>query len=207
MRRQCKVPTSTARTRAKISLGIQKIGSFTFTGIELTQQADSSIILSQSKYVRKISAIAIDVNQKTQPELSVTETERDLLRGLAGSLQYAAVSTRPDVSSRLSLLQSAINTAKVETLQEANKLLHEANKHHDVGITIKPIAYRDFRCMAFSDASFSSAKKPDAHASFWGHTKISHTVPFGSIILGVKENSKGSHQYLSCRICFIGISS
>ena len=58
------------------------------------------------------------------------EAERLALRGVRGSPQYAAVNTRPDISSKLSFLQSAINNAKVETLQEANKLLHEAKKHH-----------------------------------------------------------------------------
>ena len=31
-------------------------------------------------------------------------------------------------------------------------------------MTIKPIPYQHLRLMAFSDASFSSAKKPDSHA-------------------------------------------
>ena len=102
--------------------------------------------------------------EKTQPDAKVTEDERGLLRGLIGSLQYAAVNTRPDLSSRLSLLQSSINTATIETLQDANRLLHEAKRHHDVTITIKSIPPKQFRFMGFSDASFASVKKPDSHA-------------------------------------------
>ena len=148
----------------KYPFGSKKVGSFTFTGIEVSQQPDNSIILSQSSYVRKIKAIPIEVNRKTQPEADVTDAERGLLRGLVGSLQYAAVNTRPDLSSRLSQLQSSINHAKIQNLHDANKLLHEAKRHHDVTVTIKPIPYRDFRFMAFSDASFASQKKPDSHA-------------------------------------------
>lgn len=73
--------------------------------------------------------------------------KRLALRGVSGSPQYAAVNTRPDISSKLSFLQSAIDNAKVETLQEANKLLHEAKKHHQVTIIIKPVAPKDFRLM------------------------------------------------------------
>ena len=154
--------------------GSHKVSAFTFTGIELNQHSDFSITLNQSAYVRKISPIQIETNRKTQLELPVTETERLALRGIVGSLQYAAINARPDLSSKLSFLQSAINHAKVETLMEANRVLHEAKKHHDVTITIKPIPFTDFRFMAFSDASFSSAKKLDSHA--------------GSIIVGTHQD-------------------
>jgi len=87
----------------------------------LSQHGDGRITLSQSGYVRKISPIPIDVNRKSQPSLKVTEEERGLLRGLIGSLQYAATNTRPDLASRLSALQSAINTATIETLWDANR--------------------------------------------------------------------------------------
>ena len=152
--------------------GSHKVSAFTFTGIELNQHQDSSITMNQSAYVRKIKPIAIETNRKSQLELPVTESERLALRGLVGSLQYAAINTRPDLSSKLSFLQSTINHAKIENLMEANRLLHEAKKHHEV--TIKPIPYTAFRFLAFSDASFSSATKPDSHA--------------GSIIVGTHSD-------------------
>ena len=85
------------------------------------------------------------------------------LRGLIGSLQYASVHTRPDLASRLSFLQSDNNTAKVSTLIDANKTLHEAKRHADASITIQPIACTDLRFLASSDASFASRKNPDSH--------------------------------------------
>ena len=148
----------------KFPFGSKKMTNFTFTGVEISQQPDHSIVLNQSAYVRKITPIVIENNRKTQEDLQVNEKERLSLRGVIGSLQYAAINTRPDLSSRLSMLQSQINSATIGTLQEANKLLHEAKKHHDMTITIKPIPTKDFRFMAFSDASFSSASKPDSHA-------------------------------------------
>eukprot|EP00435_Cladocopium_sp_Y103_P022606 s1610_g5.t1 len=164
----------------KFAFGSHKISAFTFTGIEVTQHSDYSITLSQSAYVRKINSIQIETNRKTQLELPINEKEKLSLRALIGSLQYAAINTRPDLSSKLSFLQSAINTAKVETLMEANRVLHEAKRHHDVTITIKPIPYQDFRLMAFSDASFSSAKKPDSHA--------------GSIIVGTHKGINNGYE-------------
>ena len=179
----------------KYPFGAKKVSSFTFTGIDLTQKEDNSIIMSQSTYVRKIKHIPIEPNRKTQMELDVTEAERGLLRGLVGSLQYAAVNTRPDLASRLSQLQSSINKAKIENLLEANKLLHEAKKYHDVTITIKPIPYKDFRFMAFSDASFASHRKPDSHAGMiivGTHHQINNNVqcPISPISWGSKKIQK-----------------
>ena len=148
----------------KFAFGSHKTNAFTFTGIEITQQGDNSIHMSQSSYIKKINPIKIDCNRKTQLQSPVTEPERLSLRGLIGSLQYAATNTRPDLSSKLSFLQSSINTATIDTLLEGNRLLHEAKQHHDVSIVIKPIPVKDFRFMAFSDASFASNKKPDSHS-------------------------------------------
>ena len=78
----------------KFPFGSHKFSAFTFTGIDVSQQADKSITLNQSAYVRKIHSIPIEPNRKTQPELAVTDTERLALRGLVGSLQYASTNTR-----------------------------------------------------------------------------------------------------------------
>lgn len=57
---------------------------------------------------------------------------------------------------------------------KANRVLHEAKCNHDVNITIRSIPAQNFRLMAFSDASFSSVKKPDSDA--------------GSIIMGTYQD-------------------
>eukprot|EP00435_Cladocopium_sp_Y103_P049938 s2127_g15.t1 len=153
-----------AKLEAKYPFGSKKSRSFTFTGIDMKQNPDNSIELSQSQYVKNISPIQIKPERRAQETEVVTEEERHLLRGLIGSLQYAAVHTRPDLTSSLSLLQSQINSATVSTLLMANKTLHTAKKHHDVNIRINPIAIEDLRFLAFSDASFASKAKPESYA-------------------------------------------
>ena len=147
----------------KYPFGSKKIQAFTFTGIDMTQAPDRSIRLSQSKYVRNIEPIKISRERRAQLKEAVTEPERQALRGLIGSLQYAAVHTRPDLSSRLSFLQSDINKATVETLIMGNQALYEAKRHHDVNIIIQPISIPDLRFLAFSDASFASKNNPNSH--------------------------------------------
>ena len=97
----------------------------------MDQLPNGTITMKQSNYVRAIEPINISLERRQQVDTPVTETERQALRGLVGSLQYAAVHTRPDISSRLSMLQSSINSATVTTLVTANQALHEAKKHHD----------------------------------------------------------------------------
>ena len=63
---------------------------------------------------------------------------------------------------------------------EGNRVLHEAKRHHDVTVTLKPIPPQHFRFMAFSDASFSSPSKPDSHA--------------GSIIVGTHQDISNNYQ-------------
>ena len=99
---------------SKFPFGYKRSSSFVFTGIELSQQGDKSIVLNQSKYIGKISPIQIETTRKNLINEPVTESERQALRGLVGSLQYAAVNTRPDLSNRLSSLQSSINSATIE---------------------------------------------------------------------------------------------
>ena len=183
------------RLEQKYPFGTKRVSDFTFTGIDIKQQGDHSITMNQTKYVCKIPPIKIDSNRKSNVLEPVTEEERQALRGLVGSLQYAAVNTRPDISSKLSALQSTINKANVGDLQEANKLLHESKRHADVAITIKPIPLNDFRLLAFSDASFASKSRPDSHAGMiivGTHKEISQNVscPISPLIWGCRKIQK-----------------
>ena len=176
----------------RFAFGSKKCSSFTFTGIDVTQHHDYSISMNQSNYIRKIQPISIDFQRKTQPTIPINESERGALRGLVGSLQYASTNTRPDLANRLSGLQSSINHGTIETLMEANRLLHEAKKYHDVTITIKAIPYEHLRFMVFSDVSFASHNKPNSYAGsiiLATHKEISHNTecPISPLMWGSKK--------------------
>ena len=148
----------------RFAFGSRKSQRFTFTGIELSQRSDGGIVMNQSAYVRAIKPVQVSQERRKSHCATVTADEKHALRAIIGSLQYAAVNTRPDLCSRLSMLQSSIPTATVDTLLEANRALHEAKSNHDVEIQVQPIAARDVRFLAFCDASFASKRTPDSHA-------------------------------------------
>ena len=152
-----------AKLEKKFPFGSKKQHSFTFTGLKLNQSADHSITVDQTQYVKDIMPITVSKERRNQVEAPITESERQSLRALIGSLSYAAINSRPDLGSRLSWLQSSINKAVVGTLLEANKVLHEAKLFADTFIKVQAIPLKDIRFVAFSDASFASAKTPDSH--------------------------------------------
>jgi len=162
----------------KYPFGSKKIKQFTFTRIEMDQLPNGTITMKQS-----IDPIKIPMERRQQPDSKITEEERQTLQGLIGSLQYVAVHTRPDLSSRLSTLQSSINSATINTLISANQALHEAKKYHDTTIQIQPIPIEDFRFLAFSDASFASKANPSSHT--------------GSIIMGTHRSIRDN---VSCPV-------
>lgn len=82
--------------------------------------------VDQTQYVKDINPVNIDKERRKHPEEPIIESERQAFRGLIGSLQYAAVNTRPDLGSRLSMLQSRINNGQIQDLVDGNKLLHDA---------------------------------------------------------------------------------
>lgn len=132
--------------------GSQKEVDFVFTGIHMKQEIDGSICLDQQEYVEKMESIHVCRDRRRNPMAETTDAEKQLLRGLNGSLQYAAVHTRPDLSARVGYLQSMINRSTVSTLLEANRFLHEAKKTSMVYLFILSLPEDQNTFCAFSDA-------------------------------------------------------
>ena len=147
------------KLEAKFPFGSKRKQDFTFTGIHIHQDSQHNIHLDQTDYILAIEPIPVDRARRKQENLEVTENERQNLRGLIGSLQYAATNTRPDVAARLSFLQSKINIACIRDLLEANRLLGDAKQHGHLKITISCIPKDDIRMVSYSDASFATREK------------------------------------------------
>ena len=84
-----------------LPFGSREHGRFKFTGLDIEQLPDHSIKVSQGRYVHKIPPIDIPKTRRLEPDSSITPQEMHQLRGLCGSLQYAAVHTRPDIATRV----------------------------------------------------------------------------------------------------------
>ena len=140
----------------KFPFGSKKQQQFVFTGIQVSQQPDFSIELDQERYVEDITPVSLNRERRLIPQELATDDEKQSLRALVGSLQYAATNTRPDISARLSFIQAKLNQAQIKDILDANKLLMDTKAHKDTKIVIKPIPLSDVRFLSFSDASFAT---------------------------------------------------
>ena len=120
---------------------------------------DNSIRISQGEYINKIDPINIAKNRRVQKDDNATEQEVQDLRALCGSLQYAAVHSRPDLAAKVSFLQKSIPQAKVQHLLDGNKVLLEAKETAPTAIQIRPLSLEDTTFASFGDASFASASQ------------------------------------------------
>jgi len=79
-----------------LPFGSREYSRFKFTGLDIEQLPDYSIKVCQSKYVHKISPVNIPKPRRSETSSHITSQELHLLRGLCGSLQYAAPRFTPD---------------------------------------------------------------------------------------------------------------
>ena len=143
------------RLRKIYDFGAYNEGEFEFCGVKYFQWDDGSIEMGQDSYIQKIPPIDIPRKRRQQPKEPLSSTETQSLRQICGSLQYAAVHTRPDIAAKVGELQAAIPCGRVEHLVLANRVLFEA-KTKPVNLMIVPIAESKVTFCAFSDASFES---------------------------------------------------
>ena len=148
---------------ASFPFGSKLHKDFKFTGLRIRQKPDYSIVVDQTEYVQDIGPINVDRHRRPQRTAEVIECERHLLRGVIGSLQYAAVNTRPDLSNHLSHLQSRVNKACAQDLLDANHLLHDAKLNAATCVKIQAVPIPNLRFLVFSDASFASESNPSSH--------------------------------------------
>ena len=140
-----------------LPFGSREYDRFRFTGLDIEQLPDYSIRISQRNYIEKIDPIDIPKLRRNQKEEEATPGEIHALRGLCGSLQYAAVHSRPDIATKVSGLQKSVPQAKVSDLLEANKVLREAKDFGHTTIMVRPIPIGEITFASFGDASFASS--------------------------------------------------
>ena len=135
---------------------------FTYTGIHFRQWDDGSVEQDQISYIERIQPIHIPRERRQNPNGTFTPQEVGELRMLNGSLQYAAVHTRPDIAAKVGYLQTKVPKGEVQHLIEANRILQEA-KAHPVSLKVVPIEQSHVTFCTFSDASFASSKDSSSY--------------------------------------------
>ena len=144
--------------RKRFSFGAYNQHEFDFCGVHYKQWDDGTIELDQREYIHKIEPLNVPKNRRAEPDAPLTDAEKQCLRGLCGSLQFAAVHSRPDLSAKVGQLQASIPGGRIKDMLEGNRILYEG-KQHAVCLLIVPIPVHEVTFCAFSDASFATANK------------------------------------------------
>lgn len=146
-----------------LPFGQREYRKFRFTGLDVEQLPNNSIRFGQEEYIHKIAPIDVPKERRKNRDLEATGHEIHELRALCGSLQYAAVHSRPDLAAKVSFLQKSICKAIVGTLLDGNQVLMEAKETADTSVLIRPIPLERITLASFGDASFASASQLKAH--------------------------------------------
>ena len=147
------------KIQEKLPFGQREYGKFRFTGLDIEQYLDSSIRINQADYISKIDPIDVSKARRKDEEANVDEHELQQLRGLCGSLQCAAVHSRPDLAAKVAFLQKRISQAWVRDLLEGNRVLREAKEYSETSVFVKPIPIKELTFASFGDASFASEQQ------------------------------------------------
>ena len=151
--------TAIKELQKSLPFGSQEFDRFKFTGLDIEQLPDFSIKVSQKDYIHRIDPIEISKDRRGQKDAAINHFELQSLRGLCGSLQYAAVHSRPDIATKVAYLQKEIPRGTVETLLEANRVLREAKDFAEVALFVRPIPIQRITFASFGDASFASSQQ------------------------------------------------
>ena len=146
-------------------------------GIELVWNDDGSLLLRQSAYIHDVASRFGVLNAK-QPRLPAEPNEHlsmgdgvklsvadhAVFRSLVGSLLYASVGTRPDISSALRAVSCFLSSPTSVHLNAAMRILKYLKGTAERGIKYSPLGNK--KLISYADADF--ANDPDQRRSVSG---------------------------------------
>ena len=129
-------------------------GEFRFCGTEVKRHDDFNITVTAKDDTEKIRPI--DLNPKRKLTDKCNQEETTCLRSVVAALARIARQVRPDLSYRVSKLQSVAGKGFIRDSRECNKLLEHALEHSTQGIFFcsTGVDWRDAVVCIVSDASF-----------------------------------------------------
>jgi len=132
--------------------------NFRFCGKEVVQNDDYSIRVTAKDNTEKIRPIKIPDKRKLTSECSPTEVTQ--VRSVTAALAWVGRQTRPDLSYRVSRMQTLIKQATIKEMKECNTILEYALNTSGQGIYFSSAGFTwdDMVVCSIGDASFGNDK-------------------------------------------------
>ncbi|CAE7625738.1 unnamed protein product [Symbiodinium sp. CCMP2592] len=122
---------------------------------------DNEVVISQEKYAEaRVEPVHLIQGQPDEEDATLEQREEN--RTAIGSLSWLAKQTRPDLQFGVSQCQRAQNNPKVADLKETNRLVREAKKYKEKGLTLRYIV--EPALYGFHDAAWGNVEDPSREA-------------------------------------------
>ncbi len=143
------------KTKERFEISKEDKEKLKYIGLDLKQSA-GKITASQKKYIDGLEPIPME--SKTAYDSELNKTQKRLLRGAVGQLNWVAFQTRPDMAFDACNTAVSLKNATMRDIQIANKSIKKA-KTNEVSIHFRDIGVvQDAQIVCFCDASFRNLK-------------------------------------------------
>ena len=109
--------------KSTFKFGSEKIETFTYIGIELTQNSDYNICIEQNKYIASTSEILLLKEIMSDCNSLLTEAERTKYRSATGQFNWAADISRPDISFSICEASTKLKNVTIADVYYVNKII------------------------------------------------------------------------------------
>ena len=133
-------------------IGSAETECFKYVGVNV-QNLRGSIKVDQDHYISSIQEATVHPDRPRLDELDYEE--RKDYRALVGQLNWVATQSRPDILFDVCLLSSVFDSAKVDDLLHANKLVRKV-KASTVSLSFPKLQDDNISVECYSDASFGN---------------------------------------------------
>ena len=158
--------------------GSLEVQDFKYCGRRL-QQTSQGISVTCPDLISRVRPIVLDQRRRGQRDQAATETEKNQLRSIIGSLNWLVRVCRPDIAYSVARLQSAMAKPSVQDLVDANGLVKYVARTKGEGLFYPKAAldFSDLMIVAIQDASYAA----DYDVSVTGD-KLGHRSQSGRIL-------------------------
>ena len=146
-----------AEVQRTYHFGSLEVEDFKYCGRRL-QQTERGISVTCPELISRVRPIALDQRRRGQRDQLATESEKNQLRSVIGSLNWLVRVCRPDIAYSVARLQSAMARPIVQDLVDANGLIKYVTKTKSEGLFYPKgaMVVEELMIVAIQDASYGA---------------------------------------------------
>lgn len=139
--------------RITFNIGKEETEGFKYLGLQM-EQNNEAVTLNQNIYIENLKLI--DIEPRQDKTTSLNARQKDILRQKIGQLLWIGNNSRPDASFMICQLATRLNSATVEELFKANKVIRLL-KNNNLTLTYQNLGkIENLKLVIFSNASFAN---------------------------------------------------